>query len=135
MVRELITDALSARGAGAQTRLAREVGVAAQTVNKWVKGQTLPTRDKLPAIEKALAMTPGTLLAAAGFAAADVPDSLAERLGRLEAEVAELRRAIAPTDLRIAAGTGDPPSRIPATRATRTRPVVGFDPDVDEGAR
>lgn len=80
-----------AEGPGAQTRLAEALQVRVQTVNKWVKGQTTPEPRRLPEIEAALEMEPGTLTSAAGLAGPTPPGSVLARLEAAEAEVAELR--------------------------------------------
>lgn len=87
MVAAMLTRRLDALGRGSQTRLADAVGVRVQTVNKWVKGQTVPERDKWPLIEEHLHLSPGSIKQAAG-----VPDDdeLADEVSRLRAEVARL---------------------------------------------
>lgn len=67
VVTTLIADAVKARGRGAQTGLANDVGVRVQTVNKWVKHQTTPAPELWPRIEQSLNMDPGTLALESGW--------------------------------------------------------------------
>lgn len=65
MIQSAIAEAVKARGYGAQSALARCLGVRVQTVNKWVTGQTAPEPHRWSAIEECLELEPGTLAEAA----------------------------------------------------------------------
>lgn len=58
---EMISSEVGRRGRGAQTDLAKAIGVEVQTVNKWVHGQTHPDPARWAAIEEALGWEPGTI--------------------------------------------------------------------------
>lgn len=65
MVTQLIKDGIDRRGHGSQTRLAEAVGVRVQTVNKWVKGQTVPDPDRWADIDRFFGWDEGSLALAA----------------------------------------------------------------------
>ena len=48
-----LSDYLKAAGRGAQSRLAREVGVSVPSVWRWKEGEALPSLSRIPAIERA----------------------------------------------------------------------------------
>jgi hypothetical protein len=47
----MLSEEITRRGRGAQTRLAEAVGVPVQTINKWVHGQTHPDPARWELIE------------------------------------------------------------------------------------
>lgn len=100
MVNDVIRDAVLRRGRGAQSELARTLGVPAQTVNKWMQGQNAPDPGKWTDIEKALELEPGTLDAVARPESSQ--PNLLERLEALERKV----------DALISAGLDDRRHRI-----------------------
>jgi transcriptional regulator with XRE-family HTH domain len=56
-----------ARPGWSQARLARELGLRPQTVNKWVSGENTPPIDRWAAIEAALGIERGTMMRRAGY--------------------------------------------------------------------
>jgi transcriptional regulator with XRE-family HTH domain len=58
---EMIGAEIERRGRGAQTDLAKAVGVEVQTVNKWVHGQTHPDPARWASIEEALGWPEGSI--------------------------------------------------------------------------
>lgn len=90
MVTTIIREAIEAEGRGAQSRVARDVGVAVQTVNKWVKGQVHPEPARWPRIEEALGLEPGTIEQRSGSR----PTAADDEVVALRREVAELRAKV-----------------------------------------
>lgn len=117
-MREELIRRLSVRGAQAQ--LARALSVAPTTVNNWANGRNIPEPELWPAIEAALGIEPGALVAlamppGATDVLADLRDmvrSMASTVQRLEGRVAELeardREAAAPGPPRRRAAKSTP---------------------------
>lgn len=77
---------------GMQARVARDLGLSATTVNKWAMGYNLPEPERLPALEAALDMEPGSLGALAmPPGAGDLIGELRNEIRSLGVEVAQLR--------------------------------------------
>lgn len=58
-----LSEYLKAAGRGAQSKLAREVGVSVPSVWRWKEGEALPSLSRIPAIERAT----GGLVTASDF--------------------------------------------------------------------
>lgn len=71
---------------GRQVALAKAVGVAPQTINKWVQGQTRPEPQSWRAIEDCLGWPSGRINDLLG----PEPGDLVKRIEHLEAEVLRL---------------------------------------------
>jgi transcriptional regulator with XRE-family HTH domain len=70
VVAAVLEEAL-ARPGWSQARLARELGLRPQTINKWASGENTPPIERWPAIEEALGIERGTILRRAGYVGDD----------------------------------------------------------------
>lgn len=86
-VRQILRQAFEALPRGEQTRIADDLGVRVQTVNKWAKGYNAPGPDvDLRRLEELLHLDPGAL----GYVAGTTPiddSELRGRVAKLEREV------------------------------------------------
>lgn len=65
---QTVRGALEKKG-WSQAELGRRIGVAQQSVNKWMAGETRPSPRRLGQIEEALDLDPGSLIVMVGYAA------------------------------------------------------------------
>lgn len=94
VVTQLLREWIDASPRGAQSNLARVLGIGPQAVNKWYKGGNNPEPDKWPAIEDFFGKPRGTLARESGYYdRVHTPEELDE-ISQLRAEVAELRAAV-----------------------------------------
>lgn len=107
---QIIQAELGATKDGRASKLARAVGVSAETVSKWRRGKSSPGPDKYPAIEEFFGLPQGTLRSAAGMAPTDeVP--LLDRMDRFEREQAAQAELIAEIQGLVARIAAQPPSK------------------------
>lgn len=66
VVAAVLEEAL-ARPGWSQARLARELGLRPQTINKWVSGENTPPIERWAPIEAALGIERGTIMRRAGY--------------------------------------------------------------------
>lgn len=101
-VNDLIADAADQAGRGARVGLARHCGVQPTSSGRWINRELTPDKRYWDCIEEYFDLPSGSLAAAAGFRT-PVPGSygqrlaeLEERVGSLEARLADVENAQAP---------------------------------------
>lgn len=123
-MKNLLVDALASAPRGTQTRIADEMGIRPQTVNKWRKGYNLPEPDRWTQLEHLLGLDDGAISRAAGITQppddAQSTEELRAELRRLDGEMRSLRAEL--DELRAAAVRPPRASSTPRAEAGPSRP-------------
>jgi transcriptional regulator with XRE-family HTH domain len=90
--------ALAAAPRGSQTSIARELGVAVTTVNKWAQGHNVPEPSRWQDVERLLGMPEGSLARAAGISQGRSLDDLLGLIESVAARVDRIERRLGPDD-------------------------------------